>query len=295
MSSESPKPPIPESLETKEQTLTDLQTMEDMLEEAKRLKDNLRDAIVEENVEKQEEITKELENILSKCHSIKRKIEGKSTEIIEGLDIEKKIEYFISFYKAHSIETPPDFSETMVDIWNRNADEIQEEIKQNGFNTILLIPETLPNLIELNSKMSEGYKPTYEYAKIKDIQESTNKARIVLVHSQELWEDSKLKETLNKKIETFLSQNESLTLSDYLVLQRIILEQTSKHIDTKHTNGFYYWTALPGSKVPNSDGKGGFRVVCAYWDPVYSQLGVSAYDPVYSDPALGCRLSRSFF
>ncbi len=328
MSHESPK--IPNSPPTKEQALADLTVMEGLLSQAEEMKDKLLKAIESGDTEKQKELSLKIKETLSQCRSLKRKIEGKSSTTLEveykhieetkdektgkttteekketiTIDIEKEIEYFTSFYTTHSIDRPKDFSETMKNIWERNIDQIREEIEKHGFDTILLIPETLPNLTDLNAKMSEGYNETYTGSNFNSgggfegvIEDK--KRRIVLVHSQELWQQSELKQTLNKKIETFLSlpPNQSLTLSDYLILQRKIFEQTGKHIDTKNEkDGLYYWTALPGSKVPNPDktAPSSFRVVCAHWYPDGSQLNVVANDPSISNPPLGGRLSRSF-
>ena len=90
-----------------------------------------------------------------------------------------------------------------------------------------------------------------------------------------------------------MEDREKLTLSDYLILQRKIFDETGNHIDTKHEDGYYYWTWLPGSTVSKEAG-GGFRVVNAHWSPDDGQIGVNANDPDNSYPNLGCRLSRLF-
>ena len=138
--------------------------------------------------------------------------------------------------------------------------------------------------------MSKGYNESYKGFNPNEVEENTRESRIILVHSQELHQNPLLKETLGKTGQTFLDQNESLSPSDYLVLQRKLFEQTGKHIDTN--DGLYYWTWLPGSKVPNP--KGGVRLVCAGWTPDYGRLYFRASDPGDSFSDLGCRLSRSF-
>ncbi|MEI6843559.1 MAG: hypothetical protein WCK48_03620 [bacterium] len=316
-----------ESPQSTEQTL--LSQMEALVFEAKRKREELSLAIEGKDEERQKTLTKEIQDILSQCNKIRKEIEGEITEeatisvdytyteeksdqntgetITESktekitLDIEKEIDSFTEFYNTYSIDLPPNFKQAVIEIWNKNRDEIHKAIEQDGFNTILIVPETLPSLPQLHTQMTEGYNATYKGSGFTAggsfegvIEDRSTKPRIILVHKEDLWQHPAMKGTLNKKIETYLEQGQSLTLSDYLVLQRKIYDETGEHIDTKSkVDNLYFYTALPGSKVPNPSG--GFRVVCACWSPGSGRLYVDAVAPDDSDPYLGCRPSRSFF
>ncbi len=232
------------------------------------------------------------EPVVSAEHKI---VDEKGKEKKEKIEInfDKKLEDSLLFYKAHEIELTESFAEEMADIWVNNYDEIKQEVEKYGFDEILLVPGGL-TITDIHKKMSEGYNETYTGSNFDSgggfegvIEDK--KRRIVLIHknsAQNLKDHSELKKTLNKKAEEFISQGEKMSLTDYLLYQKQYFEQTGKHLDEDG------WTWLPGSTVKNPSG--GFRVVCAHWDPGYSQLVVGADDPSYSYPNLGCRLSRSF-
>lgn len=204
-----------------------------------------------------------------------------------SLDIEKKLEEFISFYQQSKIDLPPNFENDIKEIWNRNADEIKESIEQNGFDDILLMPENMP-LSDLHTKMTEGYKATWEgsnftaggsFAGAKS--QNVDKSRIVLVHkTQNLKDKPELAKTLNIKGEDAI-KSEILTLEDYLVFQRKYFKETSKHLDESG----YTWLAT----------KSGARLVFAGWDPSGGQVGVGANALGYRNGARGARPSRSFY
>ena len=94
----------------------------------------------------------------------------------------------------------------------------------------------------------------------------------------------------DNKAQDFIDQGEALTLSDYLLLQRLVFEKTGVHLDSKKTpdGSYIYWTWLPGSRV-------GDRVVRACFRPDDGRLGVRADGSDFAYPALGCRPSRCFF
>lgn len=228
--------------------------------------------------------------------------EKKIASYVENIDvnIEHAIRSHTAFYKEHDIELPSDFAETMRDIWRRNYVEMKKAIEEYGFNYLLLIPEKLSPLSELDEKMTKGYElngvrtQTHFWVDKNSITKNfsvMSKAHILLLHNTlELDDHPILKDTLNIKSQNIAPQND-LTLEEYEILQRQLLSKQGEniiHIDTKRV------TWCPGSEVPPSS-KGGFpRVVNACWRPVEGQLGVSAGDPDYSYDSLGCRLSRSF-
>ncbi|MEK7498763.1 MAG: AAA family ATPase, partial [Patescibacteria group bacterium] len=194
------------------------------------------------------------------------------------LDIEKKLNEFISFYKQHAIDLPPNFEDQIKHIWEHNSDNIQEAIEQHGFNELLLIPGNTP-LDELNTKMTEGYTTTYQgtdftsggsFAGAKS--QHVDKPCIVLVHkTQNLKDRPELAATLNIKGQD-VNQDETLTLEDYLIFQRKYFEDTTKHLDEDG------WTWLAT--------KSGTRLVDACWSPGSGQLYVFASDLDYRNPDL---------
>ena len=257
-------------------------------------------------------------SIISAEYSYKDEKGKETTETIE-LDFEAELSSLTDFYKKHSIDLPSDFAEQMRDVWEKNIGAIEEAIREKGFNKVLFIPEKLSALKALEEKMTEGYKEDFEKKnpgkignetywggeKADSITENKTEARIVLVHDAPgLASQPELKKTLGKKYggekekdnraEDFIKQGETLTLSEYLILQRDIFEKTGIHLDSEKTSeGYIYWTWLPGSQIKKESG--GSRVVRANWSPGGGQLYVRAYDAGSSRPGLGCRLSRSFF
>jgi hypothetical protein len=221
-------------------------------------------------------------------HSSAETIEATYNQESINLDIEKKLDEFISFYQQNKIDLSPDFEENIREIWSRNIDEIKENIEQNGFSDILLMPENIP-LADLNTKMTEGYKTeTWESSNFTEgggfagaKSENVDKPRIVLVHkTQNLKDNPELAKTLNIKGEDAI-KSEMLTLEDYLVFQRKYFKETGKHLDEVGAT----WLATYA----------GARLVYADWDPSDGQVDVIADDLGNQFGYLGARPSRSFF
>ena len=214
-------------------------------------------------------------------------IEATYKQELIALDLEQKLKEFIDFYKINKLDTPPDFEDSIREIWENNIDNIQKAIEESGFNDVLLMPADL-SLPDLHAKMTEGYAATYEGDNFKSggsfagaKSQNVDKPRIVLVHKvQNLKDNPELAKTLNIKGEDAL-KSEILTLEDYLVFQRKYFEETKKHLDEDG----YTWLAT----------KSGARFVDADWNPSYGQLGVNANDADDQSGALGARPSRSFF
>lgn len=181
---------------------------------------------------------------------------------------------------------PPDFEDSIREIWENNMDEIQKAIEENGFNDILIIPPTtdLPDLSE-KMKMENGYWTSSNFdeggAFTGAKSQNVDKPRIVLVHkAQNMADHPELKKTLNIKGEDAI-KSEMLTLEDYLVFQRKYFEENKKHLDEDG------WTWLATYS--------GARLVIAYWYPSDGQVDVHADGLGYRYGALGARPSRSFF
>ena len=205
-----------------------------------------------------------------------------------SLDLEQKLQEFVDFYKIHKIDIPADFEDSIREIWERNNDDIQKAIEENGFNEMLFVPGNL-SLPDLNTKMTEGYKnATWEgdnfkaggsFAGAKS--QNVDKSRIVLVHkTQNLKDNPELAKTLNIKGKDAI-KSEILTLEDYLVFQRKYFKETGKHLDEDG----WTWLATKSSA----------RLVNANWNPSDEQVYVIASDLGYQDVYLGARPSRSFF
>jgi hypothetical protein len=212
----------------------------------------------------------------------KKKTETK--EIV--LDVEKKLQEFVEFYKDKGINLPATFEADILDIWQRNGDEIQEAIEKNGFDDFLLIPADMP-LSDLSEKMkigngyylSDNFKQGGEFAGA--VSKNVDKPRIVLVHkTQNLQDSPELAKTLNIKGED-VDQKQILTLEDYLVFQNVYFKETGKHLDE------IGWTWLATTS--------GARLVSSHWNPDGGKLNVYARDPDYHHENLGARPSRSFF
>jgi len=202
-----------------------------------------------------------------------------------SLDIEQKAQEFLVFYKKTGVDVPPDFAETVQDIWERNSTEIQEAIEQNGFDEILIMPGgiSLPDLAD-KMKIKNGY---YEYDNFKDggsfagaKGSGVDKPRIVLVHkTQNLKDRPELSKTLNIKGQD-VKLDQTLTLEDYLVFQKKYFEETGKHLDEDG------WTWLATES--------GARLVDSGWNPGDGKLYVAAHDLDSRYTNLGARPSRSF-
>jgi hypothetical protein len=202
------------------------------------------------------------------------------------LDLEAKFQEFLSFYQKTKVDLPPDFENTIRDIWNNNQTEIEQAIEQNGFDEMLIIPGSIP-LTDLAEKTkmengnweSDNFKAGGSFAGA--VSQNVDKPRLVLVHkTQELTERPELASTLNIKGQD-VKLDQTLTLEDYLVFQRKYFEETGKHLDEKK----YVWLAT----------KSGTRLVHSRWNPAHRKLDVYAVDLGYQGGNLGVRPSRCFF
>ncbi len=144
---------------------------------------------------------------------------GKEYEI--SLDIERESTFFKSFYQKN-LDLDLDKSEILL-IWQQNYQEMKTEIETYGYDTILIIPDTLPEAGMLNEKLIEtmeetvggkkktvadtyqgdNFKKGGSFAGVKNVE--TPGYRIILCHSeQNLFSNSDanpfLKATLGKNI-----------------------------------------------------------------------------------------------
>ena len=202
------------------------------------------------------------------------------------VDLEKKLQEFLDFYKKTGIELPPNFEETIKEIWFRNLDNIQKAIEENGFDEMLIMPGgiSLPVLAD-RMKVGNGYDKYESFKNGGDFAgaESANvdKPHLVLAHkTQNLKDRRELAHTLNIKGQD-VKMDQALTLEDYLVFQKKYFEETGKHLDEDG------WTWLAT--------KSGARLVYSSWDPGNSKLSMSAAVLDYRYKVLGVRPAHTFY
>ena len=210
--------------------------------------------------------------------------DGKKETI--ALDLEAKLQEFISFYQKTKIDLPPDFEDTIRDLWERSQIEIEQAIEENGFDEMLIIPGNIP-LTDLKEKMTmeNGYYESDNFISgggfAGVVSQNTDKTRLILVHkTQNLKDRPELEKTLNIKGQD-IKLDQTLTLEDYIIFQRKYFEETGKHLDEVG------WTWLAT--------KAGARLVDSHWNPDLHKLNVNAADFGYQRGSLGVRPSRCFF
>ena len=205
------------------------------------------------------------------------------------IDIEQKLQEFIDFYNRNKIDIPSSMEETIRDIWEKNQDEMQKAIEENGFDEILIMPFNL-EIGDLSEKlkMGNGYYDAIKADKTVETLDGIpftikkpDVPRIILVHkTQNLKDRPELKATLNIKGKD-VNLDQALTLDEYIVFQKKYFEETGKHLDGDG------WTWLAT--------KSGARLVGSYWYPDADGLYVRAADLESQRDGLGVRSSRSFF
>ena len=202
------------------------------------------------------------------------------------LDLEAKLQEFISFYQKTRVDLPPDFENAILDIWNNKQAEIEQAIEQNGFDEMLLVPGNIP-LTDLKDKMTmeSGYYESGNFTSgggfAGAVSQNVDKPRLILVHkTQNLKDRPELEKNLNTKGQD-VNLGQTLTLEDYIIFQRKYFEETGKHLDEDG------WTWLAT--------KSGARLVFSDWHPAHHKLYVYAFDLGYQGDDLGVRPSRCFF
>lgn len=236
---------------------------------------------IKEKLNSKEKLTQYTESISTTYTNPDKQIEN------IALSIEEKLEESKIFYNKTKLNLPPDFEEQIKEIWENNIDDIQKAIEENGFDEILLVPGNIP-LMELNTKMTDGYKKTWQSSNFKEggsfakaKSQNVDKPRIVLVHkTQNLKDRPELKKTLNIKGED-VNQKNILTLEDYLIFQRKYFEEIGKHLDA---DGATWLATTLGAQLVDAD-----------WDPGGERVGVHASGLGDRYGNLGARSSRSFF
>ena len=272
---------------------------------AENLLNKAKESSNDEDIEKAEEALNSYRELVYKLRP-----ESQESQEIMGINIEKNLERYNAFYTEHNIDIPDTFEQEIKEIWNNNQEKIKQSIEQEGYDDILLIPPH--ELKDINDKTTGEYNKTYEsenfksggsFEGVKDTKE--NKTRIVLIHRKnaENMERPELNETKNKSIYELCNANtdkekedidnlikegkplpiDGLTLSEYMIADRIHFKETGKHLDNKSS-----WTWTPASYS-------GSRAVSSSWAPGDSRVFVYAREPGSSYSLLGRRSSRTYF
>jgi len=292
-------------------------------EEAKKYQQALEDGTFEDKEgeeegsgeKRKEEMQNRINSIVEKASAMKEKLDSKeplpqSTPEISAtytrpdkkketitLDLEQKLQEFTDFYEKTKLDLPPDFEDTIKDIWENNQTEIQEAIEQNGFDDLLVIPGNIP-LVDLAEKMKMGkgyyfYQVKEDFSDVKS--QNVDKPRIILFHHTDTLSEIAKKTGLDihlnitgedaKKLYKANPNKHLSTIEDAIVLERKYFEDTKKHL-SDWNNKSAQW--LPGSMA-------GTRLVYSSWNPDNDKLHVHAHDLDSQDDNLGVRPSRSFF
>ena len=264
---------------------------------------------------RKEEMQKRLTDLLDRAEKMKAKLDSKEpisqiTPEISAiytrpdgkvetitLDLEAKLQDFLSFYQTTKVDLPPDFEDAILDVWERNPTELEQAIKQNGFDDMLIIPGNIPlaDLAE-KMKMEDGYNFYQVKDDLSDVKsQNTDKPRIILFHRADSLPEIAKKTGLDihlnitgtkaKKLYEANPENYLATLEDAIVLERKYFEDTGKHL-SDYTKNSAQW--LPGSKA-------GARLVRSRWHPDSHELTVDAIDLTHRVGFLGVRPSRCFF
>ena len=259
-------------------------------DEAKRLKEK-----IEKEIADLEEVVTYVGEI-----SVKYKYkyeEGEETVETIEIDFEFKLQDFISFYKKTKLDLPPNFEADIREIWYNNLTEIEQSIKENGFNDMLIIPGNIP-LTDLAEKMNmqNGYSLDEYLSKI--VSQKVDKPRIILFHNfNHLYSliDITKKTGLNvhlditgakaKKLYKNNPENYLSTIEDAIIMERKYFEETGGHFSRDRNNSANW---LPGSTV-------GARLVNSYWRSDFNQFRVLVDDLTVHYNYLGVRPVRYFY
>ncbi len=256
--------------------------------------------------------------------------ETKQEQAIE-IDLEKTLDEQKAFYRD---KLGIEINEREVrSIWNKHYAEIKSEIEKYGYDTILIIPDILPEAGMLNKKLIETMKETVgrKKQKVAGTFLSSNfesggsfagvrnsyqpKYRLVLTHSIQNIEDHPiLQATRNKNVMQVtgldaaavkhrIASGEALPVDCKLEIngQEIEIKAEGVSLEEYQLQQRMYFDKIgehpdtkAGSYARLLKSFSVSRVVDACWDPGGRQLSVDALDPGVADGALGLRLSRSF-
>ncbi|MEI6378568.1 MAG: ATP-binding protein [Candidatus Falkowbacteria bacterium] len=247
------------------------------------------------------------------------------------IDLEKNLAEQAAFYRDNLNLVINE--EKVRNIWKNNYTEIKAEMSKYGYDSILIVPDNLPNATTLNQKLietmeentgakkkkkvaatwqSDNFKEGGAFAGVKNSYEPSY--RIVLTHgAQNLADHPILKATRGMSIVAAtglankdhvmqaIADGNELPIDCELEIngQKISLEASGLSLEEYMIMQRQYFNK--NQKHLDEDGwiwltksGSGSRVVRARWLPGGRQLDVHASDPSDSYGTLGLRLSRSF-
>ena len=245
------------------------------------------------------------------------------------IDIQKEIQVFDKIY-SDKLGIKIDQKE-VVAIWNRNFESIKKEIETYGYDTVLIIPENLPDEAVVNEKIIETMDEGVGKGKIKQTWQNSNftdggsfagvrnleasKCRIILTKGEQNMSETNdplLKATLGKNVLGLTGLSES-EIADRIqkggelpINFKVSIAGKETEIKTEglSLSEYMIFQGLYFEKnKKHLDEKGwtwltkscsGSRVVGSGWGPGSRRLGVGADDSSASGGDLGLRLSRSF-
>lgn len=167
---------------------------------------------------------------------------NEKTNQVENIDINinlnKKLDEYINFYKLHSIDHPSDLRESIKEIWEENKEEIKKLIEEKGFNDLLIIPENLSvkniknRMVNMMGYYGNLFNSTDEDFNKNDFKsEGMDNTHLILLHNaQNLRDNPELIKTLGIKGED-IDLNKILNLEEYLVFQRKYVIENRNHLD----------------------------------------------------------------
>ena len=228
-----------------------------------------------------------------------------------AVNIQEKIQEAQEFCKKHNLPIPDE--KEIKSIWQKNRNEIKKEIETYGYDSVLLVPENLPDTENLHNQMTEGYAASYQssnftegggFAGAKTTEDT--KTKILLCHSdQNIYENPTAnifaRQTLNKNImqlsglsqaevEKRIQNRENIPINFEVDINNKKIQIQAEGLSLNEYLIFqrmYGWTWLPKTFSAS-------RVVCSSWSSGSARLSVRAVDLGLASGTLGCRLSRSF-
>lgn len=174
---------------------------------------------VDPPLKKMEEIKAEMTDLMSEFLVIKETFvwtdkEGQETAHEIKIDFSGIIKYSKKFYQDMGVDLPDDFEHIAIKLFNDNKEEIMKEVKNLGYDHILIIPEKLPDLHTLLEGMPKDYGKLYgelmkensddQEKAISTINNSVSREdrfRLLLLHKSKRGDDQPvLDETFGKNI-----------------------------------------------------------------------------------------------
>jgi hypothetical protein len=233
--------------------------------------------------------------------------EGKAIEF----NLEEIKEHSIEFFKQSGLkELTQELENVEIQLTDEQISQIQEIIKENGFDSCFLFPSAesqakyLKSISEQTTEPLKGLDKDKQYIEkngmfwgpsdsdfpnhIQTNNRPKNKQYFSFFKDTQEPDKKTLNKTAAQLREIFKSKNlASYTLSEYLIFQRDYVQKHKDHPETK------YWTWLLDSELDAKSSEPG-RVLDATWNPDDRQVKVLSHSADFSTSSLGARSSAIF-